>query len=384
MMARRRLSTFRARALLVGATLLRLAVVGVLVATAVACSPRSSLGPSTVGAEARYLGAGPHPVGHTRLATGYGDIDVWYPAELTTEAVAETLDARDALPPRALASLPPDVDLTWTTPAAAEAPAAEGRFPLVLLTHGFFEWPQAFARLAIHVAGWGMIVAAPEFRGFSIDAIERGVDLTNSTSVLVAARQALDAVDRGAGGPSPLAGHLAPSAPALIGHSFGAVANVVYATSHPVSVAINLAAASVPPNLGRFDTPSLWLAAADDFTRANRRVASSSELTVGVSGWGVVPSGGHVGLFTDLCVMGPDGMPVPPSAWLVRDYLDTLFHDGCDVADLELDRAVVNHFTVAMLRWQTDLDHTPVGLSSAVLDDLPVDGVAFEMRTPST
>jgi predicted dienelactone hydrolase len=111
--------------------------------------------------------------------------------------------------------------------AVAGAPAVAGRFPLVILAHGFNNTPQVLAWLAENLATKGYVVAAPAFRDPpKFDApsamfafAHRPIDLAN----IVAEAQ------RSAAAGQPPFADADPDRTALIGYSMGGYGVVVAA-----------------------------------------------------------------------------------------------------------------------------------------------------------
>ena len=111
--------------------------------------------------------------------------------------------------------------------AVANAPAAPGRFPLVILAHGFNNTPEVLAWLAENLATKGYVVAAPAFcdpptfdaASAMVGFAQRPIDVADITA---------DAQRRAATGEAPFAQADAERT-ALIGYSMGGYGVVVAA-----------------------------------------------------------------------------------------------------------------------------------------------------------
>jgi predicted dienelactone hydrolase len=204
--------------------------VGLLLTTAAAAVGQEA--PARPGVDAPELAAlGPYAVGAASLELVQRDqidplaaaggpqradrrlsVRVWYPAK-----------ARGGAPILYHSALPgPDgKDVPFTLPglAVTGAPAAEGRYPLVILAHGFSNTPEVIAWLGENLASKGYVVVAPAFRDPPISnpskaigpLVRRPLDI-----VFVAA----EAQRRAAAGEGIFA-HADPERTALIGYSLG-------------------------------------------------------------------------------------------------------------------------------------------------------------------
>jgi predicted dienelactone hydrolase len=181
--------------------------------------------PARPGVDAPALAAlGPYGAG---LATQEMDqagrkltVSIWYPARAGAGPAVTYHSALVGSDGRMAAFSIPGI-------AVAGAPAAQGRFPLVILAHGFNNTPQVLAWLAENLATKGYVVAAPAFRDPpKFDApsamfafAHRPIDL----AAIVA-----EAQSRAAAGQPPFAG-ADPDRTALIGYSMGGYGVVVAA-----------------------------------------------------------------------------------------------------------------------------------------------------------
>jgi predicted dienelactone hydrolase len=123
----------------------------------------SAAPPSVPAADAPLLAAlGPHAVGTTTIdvaadaAAGSRKLRVvlWYPA--VKQAGAEALPYRHRLqPPPPL----PALDVATEALAVGDAPHVRGRYPLVIVSHGYRGWPESMSYLTENLASKGYIVA---------------------------------------------------------------------------------------------------------------------------------------------------------------------------------------------------------------------------------
>ncbi len=189
--------------------------------------------PSRTGIDAPELAAlGPYPVGVRSLtmvdrdqldlgafdpATGTAPrhdrtlrVELWYPAKATPGAKPVVYaDAMDSEPPK------PPAKFTIQGLAVRDAPREGGRFPLVIVAHGYGNVPVAMSWLTENLASKGYVVAAIRHEdmylnpsGFPQAALRRPLDVT------FVARE----LQRTLGGGD---GSIDPTRTALIGYSMG-------------------------------------------------------------------------------------------------------------------------------------------------------------------
>jgi predicted dienelactone hydrolase len=162
----------------------------------------AALGPFGVGLATQTMGEA------TRKLT----VNVWYPTHPSAAPAVtyhSALVGEDGKPTK----------FAITGIAVPNAPAAPGRFPLVILAHGFNNTPEVLAWLAENLASKGYVAAAPAFRDPpKFDApsalfafAHRPIDV---------ATIAAEAQARAAAGTAPF-DHADPDRTALIGYSMG-------------------------------------------------------------------------------------------------------------------------------------------------------------------
>ena len=174
------------------------------------------------GVDAPALAApGPYGVGlATQKMAGAGrqlDVSIWYPARANAGPAITyhtALVGPDAQP----------VPFTLPGIAVADAPAAPGRFPLIILAHGYNNTPEVLAWLAENLVTKGYVVVAPAFRDPpKFDAPSAMFAFAHRP--LDVAAIAAEAQRRAAAGDAPFA-HADADRTALIGYSMGGFAVV--------------------------------------------------------------------------------------------------------------------------------------------------------------
>jgi predicted dienelactone hydrolase len=160
---------------------------------------------------------GPFEVGHTTTAAIDPDRDrvlpltVWYPS-----------DEADGAPARY-----PYVDgiEVVSEHAVDGAPVADGRFPLVIFSHGFGGTPTQSAFLVEALASHGFVVVAPAHLGNTAFDVAAGTDVEQSVSAADRLPDVSlvidDAVKRNDDPEDPFRDHLDTEHIGVTGHSFG-------------------------------------------------------------------------------------------------------------------------------------------------------------------
>lgn len=161
---------------------------------------------------------GPYPVGHTMLelaaesGTSALVLDVWYPSDGTTGPLARY-------------DLIPGVIGVDSSRAVDGVPAADGRFPLVVYSHGSGAFRFIATFFTEILASHGYVVAAVDHPGDTIvDAFIRGGD---PADLEVASRARVGdlerVIDALVAGPIPLTDSVDGGSIVLAGHSLGGV-----------------------------------------------------------------------------------------------------------------------------------------------------------------
>jgi dienelactone hydrolase len=201
-------------------------VCGLLLATA---SARSQEAPARPGVDAPELaalgsfGAGVatldlvqpaqiDPLGTDGPADRRLTVRVWYPAR---GGAGPAVTYRSALPG------PDGADVAFSVPgiAIADAPPAPGRFPLVILAHGYSNTPEVMAWLGENLATKGYVVVAPAFRDPPFSQPAKAIGPIGRRPLDIAF-VAAEAQRRARAGEAPFA-QADPERTALIGYSLG-------------------------------------------------------------------------------------------------------------------------------------------------------------------
>ena len=191
----------------------------------IACLHRAAAQQQPVrpGVDAPALAAfGPYVAGLAKQEMGPADakltVLVWYPARAGAGPAVTYRSALVGADGRMVAFSLPGL-------AVAGAPPAPGRFPLVILAHGFNDTPEVMAWLAENLATKGYVVAAPAFRDPPKFDAPSALYAFAHRPIDVAA-VAGEAQRRAAAGEAPF-DHADPDHTALIGYSMGGYGVVV-------------------------------------------------------------------------------------------------------------------------------------------------------------
>ena len=216
-------------------------------------------------------------------------------------------------------------------------PAAPGRYPLVVLAHGYGASASSYEDMEVQLAGSGFVVAAPDFPFTSANSewLDRG-DVVNQAadiSALVTELTTPESV------PAALRGRIAGGPVGVIGHSDGGItaAAVAYNSSVAdprVGAAVVLSGAEIMYGGPWFTTASPPLLAIHGDADEVNPYWSSEQLFADATGprWLVtVRGGGHVGPYTN-------GWVEPAVAALIADFLHAqLQRDPAAAARIEPD-----------------------------------------------
>lgn len=372
------------------------ALVG-LATTAVACTPvepaphTGGVDPDTASRadEAAYAEHGPFDVGVLTVEVEPGRrAEVWYPAPPGSAAGLDrdVYRIREVFPPQFDALMPPDLDASFTTDAVREIPAADGRFPMVLFSHGFGSYRNQSTAITTHLASWGFVVLSPDYieRGLGGLWPDPGVSGRPEQDVVhltIEAARALDA------GPGLLEGRIDTSRLFPIGHSAGGwssyriagertdVSSWISLSFGLLAPAVSVAGTSlVPPALQDPSKAGMWITGEDDKIVILERVEAAYAATAGERKLVVLPRSGHNNGMTDICEIGREQgglVALAASAGLILpEMIAELAQDGCAPPAAPNDEAwpVVRHFVTAELRYRAGLDPEPVGLGSGVVE----------------
>ena len=339
-----------------------------------------------------YTEAGPHPVGVITLALADGTpVEVWYPAAEGTTG-SETYDLRDHIPEAIRALLTADVPAGLTYPAGRDAEAAEGRFPLVLFSHGFSGVRMQSTILTTHLASWGMIVVSPEHPSRNLAAVLAALapsDPQASVNDLTGALDLALAADGDA--TSTLHEHVDSGLIAAVGHSAGGGTVLRAAVADDrITGFVSLASGALGSEDGAAmpTVPSFFIAGSvdavvspDETTRPAFAAATSPSLL-----W-VIEGAGH-NAFDDFCTFGNGtgiiGLAEASGLGPVLDSmggLRALGEDGCipPALDVDVTFPIINHAVTSWLRALFGIDAEAVGIGPEVAD-LYATPVVIEQR----
>ena len=321
-----------------------------------------------------FVKTGPFAVGETtlKLTSNGAPVEVWYPASADNgHGNLSQTDLSSLLPQAIVNAFPALQGIMQTTAGVRGVPVADGRFPLVVFSHGFAGFNTQSTFLTAHLASWGFIVAAPEHTDrdlpAALSAALTGKSLSQSNDV-TDLQDTISLMETQAGtSGSPFYRHIDDARIGAVGHSAGgsAVEKLAVVDSR-VKVFIGLAGASY----GSFGQTA---------TGAGSKVPDQPGMLMYGDSDGVVPAGtiknaynamkqqkrlvglnnaGHL-VFSDICVVGQNqgglvgiakaaGLPIPSS-------LVTLGTDGCSAAFTSvtsqwpvIDQAVTAELRVAM------------------------------------
>lgn len=114
----------------------------------------ASLDPTPVDAATAYVERGPHGVGHRVVDADGLLVKGWYPTAEADAAIEYAFVLK-------FPGFPAD-PVSALGHAVEDAAPADGRFPLVVFSHGFGLNPEWYHGLAEHLASHGVVVLAPE------------------------------------------------------------------------------------------------------------------------------------------------------------------------------------------------------------------------------
>ena len=286
-------------------------------------------------------------------------IDVWYPVDPEQTAGATPSEY----------SLAPGLGYTSTT-AWADAPIADGEFPLVVYSHGGggFRWIATF--YTEFLASKGYVVVAPDHPGSTAvdqitgagvkpeeNAFLRPADITLTLDTVLAADA--DPAD-------PLQGRIDESKVALSGHSWGGYTSLATVAGHTNTLGsttpdprVNALILMAPytemfsdEELGKVDVPVLVVSSTlDDSTPIETNTERPAELIPGRPLVRVDIDGGAHTSFTDVCKLRDAVATIPDIPAAVSERLNEGAEEACgaDVMPIGEIQEIVNSYSVAFL-----------------------------------
>lgn len=353
-----------------------------------------------------YEQTGPNPVGVTTFTLPAGNkVEVWYPAVKGTTGTI-SYDVRDFTPAAIKALLTANIPATFSYPGARDAKVADGKFPLVLFSHGFAGIRVQSSFLTSHLASWGMIVAAPDHPSrdlphaltFKLGSAQDSIDDLAATLQLVTAENAK------AG--SLIEGHVDTEHVAAVGHSAGgatvlgaarqiaaidgyvSLASGIFRNTRSATSTSGATTSTTQPSMP--DKPSLFVAGTDDHVAVFADVTKPAFDTAAppTQLW-LIDKLGHNG-FDDFCTFG-NGKGIigvaeaaglgPALSKPPLDQFKKLGEDGCLAPAMPVRQTwpIIDHVVTAWLRNLFGVDRQPVGLGADVADQYRV-GVRIVAR----
>lgn len=342
--------------------------------------------PDPSAAAQSYVERGPFPVGVTSLELESGNkVEVWYPAVDGTTGT-DAYDVRDFVPEAIKALLTADVPATYEYEAGRDADVADGKFPVVLFSHGASGIRFQSTFLTSHLASWGMIVAAPDHWSRDLyHTLSTPVgDRSSSVTELLATLDLI--VAQGSDPNSRFASRVDADNVVAMGHSAGGRTVVDAASDDRIDAYVSLASGvlgfsgspdasttTVPTTIP--DKPSFFIAGAlDQVISAETATRASFDAVPAPSRLWIIDGVGHNG-FDDFCTFGNGtgiiGVAIASGLGPLLEAqpnLKRLGEDGClpPAEPVEKGFPIIRHAVTAQLRYWFGLDDEPVGLGPDV------------------
>lgn len=268
-------------------------------AVLVGCGPtESSVGrgsAKTGSADASY------PVGvATVMINEFIPAEVWYPAVEGSQG-SDSYDVRDFTPFILRSMLTGDVQSTYTYDGVRDAEVADGKFPVVLFSHGFGGFRTQSTFLTSHLASRGLIVISPDHPSRDLAAaLTSGSFETDDPRLHL-----LESLDYLSSADSIVAGHVDSENVAVIGHSAGGGTALAVAQDARVDGYVSMASGRLGPTEGAPmpAKPSFFLAGSVDKIVPASRTKAAFDAAPSPSLYWNIDGVGHNG-FDDLCTFG--------------------------------------------------------------------------------
>lgn len=293
-------------------------------------------------------------------------LQVWYPVNESVAATADpaTYDFPGIVVPSGM--------------AVADAPPADGDFPLVIYSHGNGGLRYVSSFLTEHLASHGFVVMAPShvgntaidsFAGTSDETTQVALDRPEDVSAVI------DAATTGVPGTEDLVGVTDVENLSVIGHSFGGYTALALAggvgdaqPDERVDAIVGLAAASSrmdDETLTAVEVPTLLLSAtSDETTPVAENTERPAELIRGRPLVRADLDGAGHQSFTDVCDYQEIARSLPELPALLVDAVDEYAIEGCAPELLDIDEAhrLTNRLTTAFLleHLYGDDDYSPL------------------------
>jgi predicted dienelactone hydrolase len=286
-------------------------------------------------------------------------VDIWYPVNP---------DAADGVPAAEYSFIP---GLGYTSEVSlADAPAADGPFPLVIYSHGSGGFRWAATNVTEFLASRGFVVAAPDHPGntaldaFTGSSTDTTVTANNRPGDISATIDALLAAS--ADSSNPLAGRVDGEQIAVTGHSFGGFTSLATASGHTNAVGTTTADPRVravvafapatrmlsDAELGAVDLPTLLVSGTlDETTPIENNTTRPWDLVTGRPLLRVDITGAPHNSFADVCQLQEKVGQIPDVPPAVTEELDRRATEACApqfLAYTEVQR-ITNAYTAAFL-----------------------------------
>ena len=269
-------------------------VAGVVLGFLAGCGPRESAEPIVSGGE--------HPVGvSTVQINDFIQAEVWYPAVPGSEG-SETYDVKTFAPYIVQTMLTGDAPSTYTYAATRDAEPANGKFPVVLFSHGFGGFRTQSTFLTAHLASQGMIVVSPDHPSRDLAAALTGASFeTDDPQVHL-----LESLDFLLNDAERFGPHVDGSRVAAIGHSAGGGTILAASLDERVDGYVSMASGLLGPGSEGEplpNKPSFFISGSVDGVVPPERTLDAFAAAASPSVYWKIEGVGHNG-FDDLCTFG--------------------------------------------------------------------------------
>lgn len=342
-----------------------------------------------------HSGPGPYPVGTAKLTIGTDQaVYLYYPADPARlgEGTAVTgYSSADAFPAAFRAIVPAQLVQQIPLEATLDAPVADGPFPVVLFSHGFASYPEYSAQHLAHLASWGFFTAAPDHTSRDLAAAALAASTLGTPAAgddVVDLRDTLELLRTQAAAGGRFDGALDFGRVAAEGHSAGGSAAATLlaedgidtfigqAPASPLDTAASggiddAAVAAAYANATPPQKPSMIITGQNDGVIPLASVEAEYAWLAPPKRLAVLKGAGH-NAFTDICkpIREQGGLSQFADQLAIVAGVFKLGEDGCTEGYLDPVEgyAVINHLTVAQLRWVFGVDPTDASLTAGYLD----------------